>query len=106
MKLKLLWLSLSIMLLLSLAKTALGQGNRVCACKFDDSEPKRVWVLFKNSKEDFKPAQKGMLIYKHTLLKAQAPASAVLFCDADGGIKRETLDGSDPAPTVPLSLIH
>lgn len=103
MKLKLLWLSLSIMLLVSLAKTGLGQDIRVCACKFDDSEPKRVWVLFKNSKEGYKPAQKGMLIYKHTLLKAEAPASAVLFCDADGGIKRETLDGSDPAPTVPCS---
>lgn len=103
MKTKSLWLSLSILLLLSVGKTGQGQSYPVCGCKFDDPEPTNILVRFKGAKKEER-ARKGMVIYSHTLLKVTPPASAVLYCDdAGGGIKRETLDGRDPVPPVPCS---
>ena len=103
MKTKLPWLSLSILFLLSLGRTGLGQSFPRCACKFDDSEPRNIVVRFKGAKKD-EPARKGMVIYNTTLLRVTAPASAVLYCDdAGGGVKRKTLDGRDAVPPVPCS---
>lgn len=103
MKTKSLWLTLSILFLLSAGKTGLGQGNPVCGCKFGDPEPKNVLVRFKGAKKDDK-ASIGMVIYNDTLLKVTPDASAVLYCDdGGGGVKKKTLDGRDPVPPVPCS---
>jgi hypothetical protein len=103
LKTKSLWLSLSILLLLSAGKTGLGQAYPVCGCKFGDPQPKNVLVRFQGAKKD-DTARTGMVIYNHTLLKVTSGASAVLYCDdAGGGIQRKTLDGRDPVPPVPCS---
>jgi hypothetical protein len=98
-------LSLLALLLLSLSLTGRAQTNQICGCKFDtDAEPKNVTVRFKGSRKGFEPARRGMHIDKLTIVRVTAPASATLYCDdAGGGVKAETLDGSDSVPPVPCS---